>query len=113
MHGLQVPDSKWCPGCSTLLPADSFWRRSSTISGLSLRCIKCAGVREAKARRQRAASPPQVLPAVKRCGGSCGRVLPLAAFNKDARTADRHCGRCRRCTIMLDRQQAVHPASSD
>ena len=98
VQGLQVPESKWCPDCSALLPADSFCGCSTTRDGLLTYCSKCAYVRNLEHRRQRAASPPGALPAEKRCAGPCGRVLPLAAFAKDGGSADRHCRSCRVCT---------------
>ncbi len=107
-----MPDSKWCPDCSHLQPADRFYRSGTSLDGLSTYCRKCERVRDTERARQRAASPPPVLPAVKRCGGPCGRVLPLAAFPKQASGADRHFHLCHQCAALRHRQQSTGAVDS-
>ncbi len=110
---MQVPDSKRCPDCSTLLPAASFSRDKTHLDGLSTWCRKCLSVRNISYRRQRAASLPPVLPAVKRCSGPCGRVLPLAAFVRQAAREDRHYYMCKQCHSVIRRRQDTRVVDSE
>ncbi len=108
-----MPDSKSCPDCSTLLPAASFYRNDTHLDGLGTRCNKCERLRQTESRTRRAESLPPVLPAVKRCGGRCGRVLPLAAFVRDLSAADRRYNTCRQCASMQKRQQSARANSCE
>ncbi len=108
---LQVPDSKCCPGCGTWLPADSFYHCASNLDGLTSQCIECHQFHVRKHGRRRAACPAPVLPAAKRCGGPCGRVLPLAAFTKQPASADRHSYMRKQCYSMKCHQQASQALS--
>ncbi len=110
---MQGPDSKWCPNCSTLLPAASFHRCVTHLDGLSTWCSKCKSLRESESRTRRAESPPPVLPALKRCSGPCGRVLPLAAFGRNLSAADRHKVVCRQCRSLRYPQQNAQGDSND
>ncbi len=102
---LQVPDSKSCSGCGILLPADSFYRCASNIDGLTSRCIECQKFCATENKRQRSAFPAPMLPAAKRCGGPCGRLLLLANFANQRSSADRHFSECKQCRAMRYRQQ--------
>ncbi len=73
---MQVPDSKSCPDCSTLLPAASFYRNDTHLDGFSTWCSKCETRRKIEFRTRLAKSLPAVLPAVKRCGGPARGCFP-------------------------------------
>ncbi len=113
LRRVQVPDSKWCPDCSTLLPAATFYRNGNHLDGLNTWCIKCQKLRRTERQQRRAESLLPVLPAVKRCSGPCGRVLPLAAFNKNPTSPDRRCVICRQCQSLRYRQQNAQGGSND
>ena len=110
---LQVPEHEWCHDCSTLLPAHGFYCHHAAPDGLTRCCRKCETVQARERSRQRAASPPPVLPAEKRGAGPCGRVLPLAAFYERRASADKHYSVCRQCASTRKCQQYAQRASRD
>lgn len=106
----QPQATKVCSHCGRELPVENFWRHSRTKDGYQPCCKECQSeMNKGHRKRQpfqhneapaRPLEPEKIPDGMKKCS-HCGRLLPIAQFNKHGRAKDGLQAACKECQVTM------------